>query len=1447
MTNSSIFTKVLALVLCLVMVLGTFTACFGSNDVDGEIDTEIKDVVDNETNNGEGDVEGGNENVDNGNTEEKDPNEIFSASAEIGQDSLIYGALANGVLIGDHESYSAIIPADVKVEAGAQSLALSIKSVEEADESFADYNVAQSLDVHVAGIAADNTVPMIVNLGAVLEAGLGETELKLYHMENGTAVLMTRVDSVNDFAIHNQYYYNAETGEVSIYVASFSVFVAVEAEASVWEDDTEADTSWYVGHENDTEFTLDNVAEFLGFRDLVDAGNTFEGKTVTLTVDINLNGKLFDPIGFGYYKDEKNTDEGDTNTVFLGTFDGGNHTIYNLYQNCWELDPDKTNYGTYTYSTAGAGLFASIKNATIKNVAISGAEVVFECVDMGVLVGYAQGECHFENIIITSANIANYNRYTGGLVGEVSYGVDNNGDGYSHTFKNITIDSSVTVSGLWGSFGCGMGGVIGGKWGDATVLMENVVSAPVMDVYNDVVSAYQWYAFRGCGMLIGHTEEPYSDGRHSGNATASFLTCKDVNVYYGDWVEYNYYQFANQTDAEGNTLWYSNYPWVRAEEGNYCDAFSNIRYGIPLINGVKVTELSEEEFNAAVTDYTIITFDQLYGADRGMYGTNKHPGVNVSYSSPKTYYINNNLGWTNLKLTYTYNHGEETWTTVPDGIELFESNGVYRIDLPVGAISFTITADGGFEVEFTVADLTEKGTYPLHTHDFGEGTCSCGATQTETWELATDVSQINVGDVIVFVYEDGTVKYEMSSIESNIGKYTAYTEVPTGLMTFEVVTGNNGLAFKNGSDYLAAINDNKVSTSTSIAEDSSWTISITDEKAIVTNVSFTERVLQFNANSGSERFCCYKGTQKSISIYVKTSKISCVECVMEVVDHKDASCGVAGYTVERCSVCGNETRTEHEALTHDYTGANPYICLNNCGTYNLPEAGSEITIQQALWIAETLENGKETSNKYVITGVIDDKDHPSSTGATTITDDGYSIYITNIHNADGTIRHDAFTVALKDGNTITVSAKIAKNDSGEVQLHDTWLANHTDADPADHTCDICGATEITDHVDENSDEFCDICSNAIEGGETPDPETPANNRYYIAAIRASGNYYYMTSDLGTASTKRYTAVDSGLTTLPTSITAPENGYVFILIDNGDDTYSIQAEGVEGNNNYLGWTSGNSGTLVAEGSAINFTLETNNGVYNIHFAASDAERYLALNENSGNDYFAWYKSGQKQDLTLIPVEGGDNGGETPACTHENQTTTTVDATCTEAGSVTVTCVDCDAVISTEVIPVIDHNYVDGACSACGEADPNAGGSGEPVVPVEATLTFDNTSKRTEYSTSKQVWTENGVTLTNNKSSSTTNVADYSKPARFYANSEIVVEVEGEITKIVFDCNSSSYATALKNSIGTVSGATVTVSSDKVTVEFSSAVEIFTITKLSGQVRMDAITVTYTPAN
>ena len=122
--------------------------------------------------------------------------------------------------------------------------------------------------------------------------------------------------------------------------------------------------------------------------------------------------------------------------------------------------------------------------------------------------------------------------------------------------------------------------------------------------------------------------------------------------------------------------------------------------------------------------------------------------------------------------------------------------------------------------------------------------------------------------------------------------------------------------------------------------------------------------------------------------------------------------------------------------------------------------------------------------------------------------------------------------------------------------------------------------------------------------------------------------------------------------------------------------------------------------------------------------------------------------------------------------------------------------------------------------------------------EATLSFADKANRTAFDTSHQVWEQNGITLTNNKGKSTSNVADYANPARFYKSSELIVETTQGMSKIVFNCNSNDYATALGTSIG--SGATV--ASKDVTVELNGETS-FTVATLSAQVRMNSLTVTF----
>lgn len=382
-------------------------------------------------------------------------------------------------------------------------------------------------------------------------------------------------------------------GDSNINLASWFGGVIAEHSADVW--DGTSDTTWY--NDTDTEFIIETAEELAGFGELVDGGNTFEGKTVKLGADLDLkhvadgadSPTSFDPIGYGY------------DIVFRGTFDGQNHTISNLYQNGWSLG--------YDYSTEGGGLFASVVDATIKNLNIDQAEVVMECVDMGIVVGYSYGDCTYENITVTDSTIANYQRYTGGVVGEV------NG---KQTFKNVDVKDTV-ISSLWGDFDCSLGGIIGGKYGEAEIIMEDCDVAAELNAYNDVTSSYQWYAYRRAGMLIGNTEETETiDGRTV--ATASYLTAKNCTVTYEDWANYTYCEFAG-------TSW----PYVRVQAGYSSDAYSNPRYGVATdANGNKAVDDSHVH-NEGEDHNILLAFDQLFGGGQGVYGTSTYDGVTVVY------------------------------------------------------------------------------------------------------------------------------------------------------------------------------------------------------------------------------------------------------------------------------------------------------------------------------------------------------------------------------------------------------------------------------------------------------------------------------------------------------------------------------------------------------------------------------------------------------------------------------------------------------------------------------------------------------------------------------------------------------------------------------------------------------------------------------------------------
>ena len=124
------------------------------------------------------------------------------------------------------------------------------------------------------------------------------------------------------------------------------------------------------------------------------AGRTFEGETFKLTKDIDLNNDRWTPIG--------------ATGKFLGTFDGQNHKITNLFVS----ETDKT----------PVGLFSNARN--IKNVKVIGAEI-YGHYKAGVIVGdglCAKIEnCHVENAIVKIVPLNEDDaNHAGGIVGYLS-------------------------------------------------------------------------------------------------------------------------------------------------------------------------------------------------------------------------------------------------------------------------------------------------------------------------------------------------------------------------------------------------------------------------------------------------------------------------------------------------------------------------------------------------------------------------------------------------------------------------------------------------------------------------------------------------------------------------------------------------------------------------------------------------------------------------------------------------------------------------------------------------------------------------------------------------------------------------------------------------------------------------------------------------------------------
>ena len=215
--------------------------------------------------------------------------------------------------------------------------------------------------------------------------------------------------------------------------------------------------------------TVDQLKEF---RDAVNSGTTFAGKTVKLTADLDLSGESnWTPIGnLVAYPSQS----------FNGTFDGNGHSISNVTVN------------DNTPNHAVAGLFGSVVNGTIKNLTVKNVNLTSTHYAGGI-VAYTSNGPTIENCKVIGSTIKS--------TPEIVNGSYDNGDKIGGIMGYATAGSTInncTVEGVTITAYRDMGGIVGFSAG--TVTNNTAINVTVTQ---DLTNGYKDPAPTTFGDIIG--------------------------------------------------------------------------------------------------------------------------------------------------------------------------------------------------------------------------------------------------------------------------------------------------------------------------------------------------------------------------------------------------------------------------------------------------------------------------------------------------------------------------------------------------------------------------------------------------------------------------------------------------------------------------------------------------------------------------------------------------------------------------------------------------------------------------------------------------------------------------------------------------------------------------------------------------------------------------------
>lgn len=174
-------------------------------------------------------------------------------------------------------------------------------------------------------------------------------------------------------------------------------------------------------------YFISNANELVYFAKTVNVdGETYAGKTVKLTADIDLAGKIWIPVGQTQV------------SSFQGTFDGQGHTIKNMTVN---YTGTNSNYacGLFGWIELHNGAPIVIQNVKFDNANVTGIKYT------GVVAGYANGAsgAEIKNCVVTNSTVTSNSKNAGGIIGYMGTGVLT-----GNTVSGCTISAKYDVGGI---------------------------------------------------------------------------------------------------------------------------------------------------------------------------------------------------------------------------------------------------------------------------------------------------------------------------------------------------------------------------------------------------------------------------------------------------------------------------------------------------------------------------------------------------------------------------------------------------------------------------------------------------------------------------------------------------------------------------------------------------------------------------------------------------------------------------------------------------------------------------------------------------------------------------------------------------------------------------------------------------------------------------------------